>query len=381
MSTEHTSDITRVMLLVLFIGLLLAGSFWTLLPFLGSLIWATTIVIATWPVLTKVERMVGGRRTAAVAIMTLFVLLAFVAPFTFAILSVLDAADRSPAVLRDFLVHGLGAPPSWLTDLPVVGERVGARWAEISAGGPEALVEFVKPYSRALAAWAVAATGGVGVMIVHVLLIVALVAILYARGEIAARGILAFANRLGGARGEETAWLASKAIRSVALGVIVTALVQSTLAGIGLWLAGVPHPGLLTAAVFILGVAQLGPLPVLAPAVAWLYWTGATGVATILLIWSIPVIALDNVLRPILIRRGVQLPLLLIIAGVIGGLIGFGVMGLFIGPVLLAATYTLAKAWTMGTSAAVVGTATPATSQIEVDDERSAPMPNVAPPV
>jgi predicted PurR-regulated permease PerM len=107
----------------------------------------------------------------------------------------------------------------------------------------------------------------------------------------------------------------------------------------------VPFPGLLTAIVFMLGIAQLGPLLVLAPAVGWLYWTGNGVWATALLIWSLPVGALDNVLRPVLIRRGVQLPLLLIIAGVIGGLIRFGVVGLFVGPVVLAATYTLAKDW------------------------------------
>ena len=101
----------------------------------------------------------------------------------------------------------------------------------------------------------------------------------------------------------------------------------------------------MTAIVFILGIAQLGPLLVLAPAVGWLYWTGNGVWATALLIWSLPVGALDNVLRPVLIRRGVQLPLLLIIAGVIGGLIRFGVVGLFVGPVVLAATYTLAKDW------------------------------------
>lgn len=381
MKTEASSDITRVMLLVLFIGLLLAGSFWTLLPFLGGLIWATTIVTATWPLLSKVEQITGGRRAFAVAIMTSIVLLAFVVPFTFAILTVLDAADRSPAVLRDFLVDGLGPAPAWLQDLPIAGERIATRWSEISAGGPEALVEFVKPYSRNVAAWFVAATGGIGAIIIQVLLIVILVAILYARGEVAGRGILAFAKRLGGDRGVETAWLASKAVRSVALGVIVTALVQSTLAGLGLWIAGVPHPGLLTAAVFILGVAQLGPLPILGPAVAWLYWTGSPITATILLVWSLPVIALDNVLRPILIRRGVELPLLLIIAGVIGGLLGFGVMGLFIGPVLLAATYTLAKAWTLGTSAAVVQSAPPTSTQIEVEDARNEHLHGAAPTV
>jgi predicted PurR-regulated permease PerM len=139
--------------------------------------------------------------------------------------------------------------------------------------------------------------------------------------------------------------LAAKAVRSVALGVLVTALVQSALAGLGLWVAGVPHPGLFTAIAFVLAVAQLGPLLVLMPAVIWLYSTGHAGWGTALLIWSIPVIALDNVLRPILIRRGVELPMLLIISGVIGGLIAFGVIGLFVGPVVLAASYTLLRAW------------------------------------
>ena len=130
---------------------------------------------------------------------------------------------------------------------------------------------------------------------------------------------------------------------------VLTALVQAVLAGIGIWVFGIPHAGLLTAFAFILGIAQLGPMPVLVPAIIWLYWIGNTGSATGLLIWSLPVIVLDNVLRPILIRRGVQLPMLLIVAGVIGGLISFGVVGLFVGPVILAATYTLAKEWVAST--------------------------------
>jgi len=127
--------------------------------------------------------------------------------------------------------------------------------------------------------------------------------------------------------------------------VIVTALVQSLLAGLGLWASGVPRAGLLLAIMFVLGVAQLGPIPVLLPAVIWLYWSGNVGWAIALLVWTVLVGALDNILRPVLIRRGVDLPLLLIIAGVIGGLIGFGVVGLFIGPVILAVTYTLLESW------------------------------------
>jgi predicted PurR-regulated permease PerM len=342
---DTSSDITRVVLFVLVIGALLLGSLWTLLPFLSGMIWATTIAVATWPLLLRLERATGGRRRLAVVVMTLIVLLVFIVPFALAITTLLDAAGRSPAVMSDFMTKGLGPPPPWVRDVPGAGARLADRWQAIAAGGPEALTAFLQPYGRSAAAWAIAATGGLGRMVVLILLTLVLVAILYSQGETAARGVLAFARRLGGDTGERTVRLAGQAVRSVALGVVLTALVQSVLAGIGLWLCGIPHPALLTAATFILGIAQIGPVPVLAPAVGWLYWTGSSGWATVLLVWSLPVGALDNVMRPILIRRGVQLPILLIVAGVIGGLISFGVVGLFIGPVVLAATYTLAKDW------------------------------------
>jgi predicted PurR-regulated permease PerM len=343
--SDTSTDITRVVLMVLVIGVLLVGSFWTLLPFLSGMVWATTIALATWPALLQLQRLTGGRRSLAVAILTLFVLLVFVIPFGIAISMMLDAANRSPAVMNDFLTHGLGPPPAWMANIPLIGDQLVARWQTVAAGGPEALSAVVQPYAGAAAAWAIAATGGFGRIIVLILLTVVLVAILYSRGETAAAGVRAFARRLGGETGERTLFLAGQAIRSVALGVVVTALVQALLAGAGLWLCGIPHPGLLTALAFILGVAQIGPVLVLAPAIFWLYWTGSAGWATALLIWSVPVLSLDNVMRPFLIRRGVQLPLLLIIAGVIGGLISFGVVGLFVGPVMLAATYTLAKDW------------------------------------
>src|SRR5512145_2070321 len=114
MRSESTGDITRVVLFVLVIGTLLVGSFWTLLPFLGGLVWATTIAVATWPALLQLERLTGGRRSLAVAMMTLLVLLAFVAPFAVAISTLLDAAARSPAVMNDFLAQGLGPTPEWI---------------------------------------------------------------------------------------------------------------------------------------------------------------------------------------------------------------------------------------------------------------------------
>jgi predicted PurR-regulated permease PerM len=247
--------------------------------------------------------------------------------------------------MHDFLAGGLGPPPSWITGIPLIGQRVTDRWQNLALGGPQALADAIEPYGRAAAGWALAATGGVGRMAALVLFTIVLVAILYSQGEIAARAVLAVARRLGGNAGEQAVRLAAQAIRSVAMGIVLTALIQSLLAGIGLYICGIPHPGLLTAIAFILGIAQLGPVPVLLPSVIWLYWSGNTAWATALLVWSLPVAVLDNVVRPILIRRGVELPLLLIMAGVIGGLISFGVVGLFIGPVVLAVTFTLMKEW------------------------------------
>jgi len=154
-----------------------------------------------------------------------------------------------------------------------------------------------------------------------------------------------FGSRLAGAKGVSAVVLAGQAIRGVALGVVVTAVVQSVLGGIGLAIAGVPMAAVLTALMFMLCIAQLGPVLVLVPAVAWLYWTGDNLWGTFLLVWTLVVGTMDNVLRPYLIKKGADLPLLLIFAGVIGGLVSFGLVGIFVGPVVLAVTYTLIDAW------------------------------------
>ena len=139
--------------------------------------------------------------------------------------------------------------------------------------------------------------------------------------------------------------LAGQAIRAVALGLVVTALVQSALGGIGLAIVGIPFAAILSLLMFLLGLCQVGPLPVLLPSIAWLYWSGDTFWASVLLVWTIPVGVLDNFLRPVLIRRGADLSMLIILPGVIGGLIAFGIIGLFVGPVMLAVTYTLLSDW------------------------------------
>lgn len=345
MNPATSPDITRTTLVVLIIGILIAGSLWTMLPFLGALIWATAIVVATWPLLLWVQRRTGGRRSLATAVMTLIVSVVFIVPLWVAVVTLLDASVHGVEIVRSYLARGLGPPPSWLARFPGVGGRISAEWRELAAAGPEAFAETIRPYVRTVAARMIEITGSIAGLVVHFLVTVILVGVLYAKGEVAVQGVVSFARRIGQERGADTVILAGQSIRSVALGVVVTALVQTTLAGLGLWVSGVPHPGLLTAAIFILCIAQLGPVPVLIPVLIWAFGNLSIGWAMALLIWSIPVGIMDNFLRPILISRGVDLPLLLIIAGVIGGLIAFGVIGLFVGPVVLAVTYTLLQGW------------------------------------
>jgi predicted PurR-regulated permease PerM len=197
-------EVARIMLLVISIGLLLTGSLWILLPFMVALAWATMIVISTWPILVKVQQGAGGRRWVAVVVMTIVALVIFVGPLLAAVSTLFDAATRSPAVLRDLVDRGLGPPPAWIAKLPAVGERITERWTELSAGGPEALVETLKPYARSAATSVLALTGGAGAMLLQMLLTIGIAAILYASGETAARGVLAFAHRIGGERAEDT---------------------------------------------------------------------------------------------------------------------------------------------------------------------------------
>lgn len=352
MQTQIQSDLTRTMLVILIIALLISGSLWTLLPFLSAIIWATTIVVATWPMLLSLQQRMGGRRGAATAFMTIVMLAVFIVPFALAVAVLVDAAVRSAELLRSLTSEGLPPVPAWVGGLPWIGARLAERWTEFAAGGPEAVTEALRPYARTTASSVLSLTGSFGMVVVHFLLTIILVGILYTSGEQASRGVLMFGKRIGGDRGERTMRLAGQALRGVAFGVVVTALVQSMIAGIGLWLAGVPRAGLLLAIIFVLCIAQLGPLPVLIPAVVWLFWTDNIVWGSVLVVFTVIVAVADNVLKPILIRRGVDLPMLLIIAGVIGGLIGFGIVGLFIGPVLLAVTYTLLVSWvTEGLSA------------------------------
>jgi predicted PurR-regulated permease PerM len=338
-------DLARLILASIGILGLLLLSLWILSPFFTAMIWALMIVVACWPLMLRMQRILVGRRALAVAAMTVMMLMVFILPLALAAGTIVANADTLWSWGRMAADFELPPPPGWVATVPLVGARITEAWNMLRAAGLESIVQRAAPYALAAAQVAAAQAGSLGLLIVHVLLTVLVAAVMFAQGEKGAHIALVVANRVGGQSGEEAVRLAASAIRSVALAVVGTALIQTTLAGLGLAIAGVPFAGLLSAAALMLCIAQLGPGLILIPAVIWLYWSGDAGWGTFLLLWSLVAITIDNVVRPMLVQFGADLPLLLIFAGVTGGLLSMGLVGLFVGPVVLAVTWRLFEAW------------------------------------
>lgn len=336
-------DIAQVLLSVLFLAIMIVACLWIVQPFILAFAWAGTIVIATWPVLLRLQKLLWGRRSLAVLVMMLLLVLLFVIPIALLVNSIVDGSGP--------LIHAVTGGDmtlpdlAWLNSIPLVGAKLYAGWHNLLDMGGTAIMAKLRPYIGATTTWFVGQAAHIGRFMMHCGLMLLFSALLYWRGETVALGIRHFAYRLAAKRGDAAMLLAAQAIRAVALGVVVTALVQAVLGGIGLAVSGVPYATLLTVVMLLSCLVQLGPLPVLIPAIIWLYWTGDTTWGSVLLAWSCVVGTLDNVIRPMLIRMGADLPLLLILSGVIGGLIAFGMIGLFIGPVLLAVSWRLFSAW------------------------------------
>jgi len=355
-------DITHTIFRILFIFLLMASTFWILRPFLISMIWGTIVVVATWPLMERLQAHVSKK--LAVLLMTAALLLTVLVPMALAVLTITKSAGHITAQLKSFDFFALSSPPEWLKGIPFAGEKLAGKWTAFAALSSEERIDMVAPYAEKALRWFVARAGSTGTTILNFLLTMIISIILYAKGEICRKGLLSFARRLDGQQGEPLMILAAKSMRGVVLGIVLTAVTQSLIGCIGMFIAGVPAAALLTAVMLILCLAQLGPLLVLIPSVVWLYWSGQPVWGTVLLVISVLAGTVDNVLRPYLIKKGANLPLLLIFAGVIGGLIAFGIIGIFIAPVILAVAYTLLKAWVVGD--VQPGTPVPATGGTNV---------------
>ena len=346
-SNERTAaDLPRTTLAVFFMVGLAAAALWILRPFVPAIIWATMIVVAMWPLMIRLQRRLWGKRWAAVTVLTAALLLAFVIPLSLAVTMVVGQTEHVGDWVESISEFKVPPPPPWVEKVPLVGSRVSTAWRDAIAAGPEGMTQKLAPYAKIVGAWLVAQIGSAGMIVLQFLLTVVVAAILFAQGESAAAALMGFFRRLAGTHGENVMILAGKAIRGVALGVVLTAIIQSALGGLGLYMASVPFAGLLTAVMFMLAIAQIGPGPVLIGTVVWVFWTSESAwIPWALLIWSIFVGSIDNFLRPFLIQRAGDLPLLMVFAGVVGGLISFGLVGIFLGPVVLAVVYTLLKAW------------------------------------
>jgi len=342
---EPRADLPRTVLAVLFLFLLIASSLWILSPFLVAIVWATLIAVATWPLMRWLEKLLWGKRKIAVAVMTVALLGVVMVPLLAGLGAVVKNVDDIAGFAHKLSTQKFPPAPDWLVKVPLIGAKAANTWNQAAQAGLPALLKEASPYVSGGVRWFTARIGSFAALLVQFLLTVIIAAVMYASGESAVAGVKAFFQRLAGPKGVASVELAGGAIRAVAMGVIVTAIVQSLFAGLGLLIAGVPYVGLLTVLMFVLCIAQIGPLPVLLLVVIWAFSAMSPGWATFVLVWSVVAGLSDNFLKPVLIRKGADLPLLLIFAGVIGGMISVGLLGIFVGPVVLAVMYTLAQAW------------------------------------
>jgi predicted PurR-regulated permease PerM len=343
MNAQRSQLISNAIVLAC-VAALLWGVLAVLRPFLSALVWAAIIVVATWPIMLRVERAFGGHRGLAVTAMSSGLFIAVVGPVALLLGTLIT---RLPE-LRDFGARLFAgpwpAPPAWLERLPY-GMELSMQWQQAATRTPEYWGGVVTPYIGRTALWLSQHVGTIGSVTVDFLLTLILVVVFYLHGEALARWTLRLAKSVGGARGLESAVLASQTMRAIAAGVVVTALVESILSGLGLWVVGIPAVAVLTSIIFILCVMQIGPMPILIPGAVWLLFQQHPGWGIALAIWAVLMSVGDGILRPWLIQRGANLPFMLVVVGVIGGLLAFGVTGIFVGPMLLAIAQRLMERW------------------------------------
>jgi predicted PurR-regulated permease PerM len=336
--------VERVILVTL-LALLAFACLQIVRPFIGPMLWGSIIAVSTWPLYRRLIQRLGGRRKTAAVVMSAALLVVLVVPISLLVDSLAEGIAAVAALLRDLTNVHLPPPPDWLAGLPVVGSLLDEQWREAMVDLPASL-EQLRPYIGTAAGWGLSWGAGLGVAVLQFLIAIVIAAILYVTGESAASVLQRFVARVGGAHHLGLIDVAAQTIRGVAAGVIFTAFIQGVLLALGLVVVGAPGPVLLGFLTFFLLVLQLPNFLIWLPVVIWLGYKGENGLAIFLFVWGFFVVStIDNFIRPYLISQGAKLPLLLIIVGVIGGLLAYGFIGLFIGATLLGVGYTLFHSW------------------------------------
>lgn len=332
--------LVQILLLVLF-----GASFWVMAPFWSALFWGAVLAFASWPLMRLLTRWLGGRESLAAGILTLGWMLLVAVPLVWLGFNLADHVRDAVALIKDIQVDGLPEAPTWLGSIPFVGERLVAMWDSIDQQGA-ALMVSIKPYLGQVGNWLLARSAQIGGGILELTLSLVFVFFFYRDGPRLAMFVHRLLERLIGERAGYYIELVAGTVQRVVNGVIGTAAAQALLALIGFLIAGVPGALVLGIVTFLLSLIPMGPPLVWIPATAWLAWKGDYTYAVFLGVWGTFVISgVDNVLKPYLISRGGNLPLVIVLLGVFGGLIAFGFIGLFIGPTLLAVAYSLLTDW------------------------------------
>lgn len=335
------------------VALLALGCLVVLRPFVSAILWAMVLAYTTWPLLLRLERRMKGRRTLAAFVMVLLITMVMVLPFIVVGVKLADNVSRIEDLFR-FLQGGLPpVAPEWLTGLPWIGTAIESAWPGF-VQDTGWISNTLKSFGLGAGKWLLANSVDFGKGIMQLVLSVVIVFVLYRDGEQITERLAAGAQRIIGDRSQHLLSVAGNTVRSVVYGIIGTALVQAIVAGIGFWVAGVPSPFLLGLLTFVLGLIPAGPPFVWVPAALWLFHAGHTGWGIFMAIWGVVVISgIDNVIRPYLICRGSNLPFIIVLLGAIGGVIAFGFIGLFLGPVLLAVGHALVREFTANRKAVV----------------------------
>jgi len=346
-STGLSQPVRSAIEIAVYLLLILALVAWCLQivsPFVSFVTWGAVIAVAVYPAFLKLRAALGGRNKAAVALFVAIGLVIVIGPAVMFAGSLLDSVQQ----LRGSFETGqfdIPAPSESVRDWPLVGEKLYANWAQAASNFGDWLGahhEQVRPVVMG----ALAKAGGIGLSVLQFLAATLIAAAMLANDERTHAMILRFARRVAGSRAQELVTLSAATIRSVAVGVLGIAFIQAVAGGAGMMLVGVPGAGVWALFILVLAIAQLPPLLVLLPAVLYVFSSNdSTVVAVLFTVWSILVSFADAVLKPMLLGRGVEAPMLIILLGAIGGMLMSGIIGLFLGAVVLALGYKLFESW------------------------------------
>ena len=338
------SGVEQWILLVVLV-VLVAGCYLVLQPFVSAVLWAIILCCTTWPVFDGLQRLTRGRTTLAALLITLVVALVVLAPFVVVGVSLTENANELVGQAKRFIDAGPPDPPRWVGRIPLVGANIEDYWSGI-AHDSASLIADLKQYVAPLQSLALASIAALGRGVLELALSIFIAFFFYRDGRAITERLTASVGRIAGERGRHLIGIAVATMRGVVYGILGTAIVQGVLAGVGLWLAGVPAAPLLGLATFFLSPVPIGPPLVWGPAAFWLFSEGHTGWAVFLLAWGVLVVSsVDNFIKPLIISRGSNLPFILVLLGILGGVVAFGFIGVFLGPTLLAIGFALIQDW------------------------------------